>query len=106
MGELEHGEELESARGRAKVESERGDGPQSSLCLDAMLPHLPPEWSGAGERHGVDGPGERLCVGEQDRLSLDDWWKPEEKLRELCMGGGGVCFDSFFRMLRRRLRKK
>lgn len=51
----------------------------------------------------MDGPGERLCVGEPDRLSLDDWWKPEEKLRELCMGGGGGCLDSFFRMLRRRL---
>lgn len=54
----------------------------------------------------MDGPGERLCVGEPERLSLDDWWKPEEKLRELCMGGGGGCLDSFFRMLRRRLCKE
>lgn len=53
----------------------------------------------------MDGPGERLCVGEPERLSLDDWWKPEEKLRELCMGGGGGCLDSFFRMLRRRLHR-
>jgi len=45
-------------------------------------------------------------VGEPERLSLDDWWKPEEKLRLLCMGGGGVCLDSFFKMLRRRLRKR
>lgn len=69
-------------------------------------PHSPPEWSGAGERHGVEGPGERLWVGEPERLSLDDWWKPEEKLRLLCMGGGGVCLDSFFKMLRRRLHRK
>ena len=53
----------------------------------------------------MDGPGERLCVGEPERLSLDDWWKPEEKLRLLCMGGGGVCLDSFFKMLRRRLHR-
>lgn len=66
----------------------------------------PPEWSGAGERQGVEGPGERLCVGEPERLSLDDWWKPEEKLRLLCMGGGGVCLDNFFKMLRRLLQKK
>lgn len=66
----------------------------------------PPEWSGAGERQGVEGPGERLCVGEPERLSLDDWWKPEEKLRLLCIGGGGVCLDSFFKMLRRRLQRK
>lgn len=65
----------------------------------------PPEWSGAGERQGVEGPGERLCVGEPERLSLDDWWNPEEKLRLLCMGGGGVCLDSFFKMLRRLLQK-
>lgn len=85
----------------------RGEkAPQCSPRIDAMLPHLPPEWSGAGERQGVDGPGERLCVGEPDRLSLDDWWKPDEKLRELCMGGGGVCLDSFFKMLRRRLCRK
>lgn len=54
----------------------------------------------------MDGPGERLCVGEPERLSLDDWWKPEEKLRLLCMGGGGVCLDSFFKMLRRRLHRE
>lgn len=54
----------------------------------------------------MEGPGERLCVGEPERLSLDDWWKPEEKLRLLCMGGGGVCLDSFFRMLRRLLWSK
>lgn len=51
----------------------------------------------------MEGPGERLCVGEPERLSLDDWWKPEEKLRLLCMGGGGVCLVSFFKMLLRRL---
>lgn len=45
-------------------------------------------------------------MGEPERLSLDDWWKPEEKLRLLCMGGGGVCLDSFFKMLRRRLCKR
>lgn len=54
----------------------------------------------------MEGPGERLCVGEPERLSLDDWWNPEEKLRLLCMGGGGVCLDSFFKMLRRLLQKK
>lgn len=54
----------------------------------------------------MEGPGERLWVGEPDRLSLDDWWNPEEKLRLLCMGGGGVCLDSFFKMLRRRLREE
>lgn len=53
----------------------------------------------------MEGPGERLWVGEPDRLSLDDWWNPEEKLRLLCMGTGGVCLDSFFKMLRRRLQK-
>lgn len=45
-------------------------------------------------------------MGEPERLSLDDWWKPEEKLRLLCMGGGGEFLDSFFKMLRRRLRKR
>lgn len=72
-----------------------------------------PEWSGAGERQGVDGPGERLWVGEPDRLSLEDTdcWKPEEKLLLLFRGagggtagggtaGGGGCLDSFFQMLR------
>lgn len=54
----------------------------------------------------MEGPGERLWVGEPERLSLDDWWNPEEKLRLLCMGGGGVCLDSFFKMLRRRLHEK
>lgn len=54
----------------------------------------------------MEGPGERLWVGEPERLSLDDWWKPEEKLRLLCMGGGGVCLDSFFKMLRLRLHRK
>lgn len=44
-------------------------------------------------------------MGEPERLSLDDWWKPEEKLRLLCMGGGAECLDSFFKMLRRRLCK-
>lgn len=53
----------------------------------------------------MEGPGERLCVGEPERLSLDDWWNPEEKLRLLCMGGG-VCLDSFFKMLRRLLHDK
>lgn len=42
-------------------------------------------------------------MGEPERLSLDDWWNPEEKLRLLCIGAGGVCLDSFFKMLRRRL---
>lgn len=51
----------------------------------------------------MEGPGDRLWVGEPERLSLDDWWNPEEKLRLLCMGGGGVCLDSFLKMLRRRL---
>lgn len=106
MGELEHGEELESGRRRRRKERRvTGELTLSFPCRDALLAHLPPEWSGAGERHGVDGPGERLCVGEPERLSLDDWWKPEEKLRELCMGGGGGCLDSFFRMLRRRLHR-
>lgn len=45
-------------------------------------------------------------MGEPERLSLDDWWKPEEKLRLLCMGGGAGCLDSFFKMLRRRLCKE
>ena len=58
-------------------------------------------WSGAGLRQGVEGPGDRLCVGEPGRLSLDDtdWCSPEEKLRLLCITV--LCLDSFFRMLLR-----
>lgn len=42
-------------------------------CIEQRLHKgSPPEWSGAGERDGVEGPGERLCVGEPERLSLDD----------------------------------
>lgn len=29
-------------------------------------------WSGAGLRQGVEGPGDRLCVGEPGRLSLEE----------------------------------
>lgn len=79
MGELEQGEEL-----WGELES--------------------PDWSGAGERQGVLGPGERLWVGEPDKLSLEDTecWKPVEKLRLLCMGEG-VCLVIFFKTLRRLL---
>lgn len=70
------------------------------LPCEGSLKLSPPEWSGAGERHGVEGPGDRLGVGEPERLSLDDWGKPEEKLRLLCIGGGAVCFDSFLKMRR------
>lgn len=57
--------------------------------------------SGAGLRQGVEGPGERLCVGEPGRLSLEEteWCRPEEKLRLLCITV--LCLDSFFKMLRR-----
>lgn len=49
----------------------------------------------------MEGPGERLCVGEPGRLSLEEteWWRPEEKLRLLCITV--LPFDSFFKMLRR-----
>ena len=39
-------------------------------------------------------------MGEPERLSLEDWWNPEEKLRLLWMGGGGELLESFFNMLR------
>lgn len=49
----------------------------------------------------MEGPGERLCVGEPGRLSLEEteWWRPEEKLRLLCITV--LPFDSFFRIPRR-----
>ena len=49
----------------------------------------------------MEGPGERLCVGEPGRLSLEEteWWRPELKLRLLCITV--LCLDSFFKMLRR-----
>lgn len=54
----------------------------------------------------MDGPGDRLCVGEPERLSLDDCGKPEEKLRLFCIGGGAVCLDSFLMMRRLVLKKQ
>lgn len=63
-------------------------------------------WSGAGLRQGVEGPGDRLCVGEPGRLSLEEteWWRPEEKLRLLCITV--LPFDSFFKIPRRLWKKK
>jgi len=48
----------------------------------------------------VAGPGDRLCVGEPGRLSLEDteWCRPEERLRLLCITV--PCLESFLRMLR------
>lgn len=40
-------------------------------------------------------------MGEPGRLSLEEteWWRPEEKLRLLCITV--LCLESFFKMLRR-----
>lgn len=58
-------------------------------------------WSGAGLRQGVEGPGDRLCVGEPGRLSVEETecWRPEEKLRLVCITV--LPFDSFFKIPRR-----
>lgn len=44
------------------------------------------------------GLGERLCVGEPGRLSLEDseWWRPEEKLRLVCSAEAG-CLEIFLK---------
>lgn len=63
---------------KEKQVTARDGGTQGIPAVPGVNIHAPPRVgvpggrSGAGLRQGVVGPGDRLCVGDSGRLSLED----------------------------------